>query len=179
MKPIVSFIWEHTNLFDHINITDIYPCAICSNPSFITGNVCLSSISLCERKGTGRVPFFSWWAKFLITSGAQVIISSPAGRVLTMVPVVRGKTAIFCNIEYQLQVWFQMHWYTWPINITQVCHILIFPGPSWTHLWSVSISKRNLFTFFDTVLIIAFCSIVNISALKVSQNESRRVLFLC
>ena len=101
MKPIVSFI---LHWFDNINITDIYPCAICSNPSFITGNVCLSSISLCERKGTGRVPFFSWWAKFLITSGAQVIISSPAGRVLTMVPVVRGKTAIFWNIEYQLQV---------------------------------------------------------------------------
>ena len=132
MKPIVSFI---LHLFDNINITDIYPCAICSNPSFITGNVCLSSISLCERKGTGRVPFFSWWAKFLITSGAQVIISSPAGRVLTMVPVVRGKTAIFCNIEYQLQVWFQMHWYTWPINITQVCHILIFPGPACRLCW--------------------------------------------
>ena len=95
-----------------------------------TGYVCLSSISLCERKGTGRVPFFSWWAKFLITSGAQVIISSPAGRVLTMVPLVRGKTAIFCNIEYQLQVWFQMHWYTWTINMTQMCHILTFPGPS-------------------------------------------------
>ena len=95
-----------------------------------TGYVCLSSISLCERKGTGRVPFFSWWAKFLITSGAQVIISSPAGRVLTMVPLVRGKTAIFCNIEYQLQVWFQMHWYTWPINMTQMFHILTFPGPS-------------------------------------------------